>query len=270
VDNDPYPNDANGHGTHVASTIAEQTNNGYGLTGLAYGARIMPVRVLDAFGDGYPGQIARGIRFAANHKAQVINMSFNFGPTIESWQIPEVIRAIDYARKRGSVIVAAAGNEASSRVAYPARLQQVISVGATTENGCLAAYSNVGSGIDLVAPGGGSDADLPDDVNCLAGRVGRPIYQMTFRTGHVSDFDIGENYSGTSMATAHVSAAAALVIASGVVGAHPKPDVVQRRLERSARDLGAPGYDTRYGWGLVNAATATTRGKARRPLPLAP
>jgi serine protease len=264
VDDDAYPSDANGHGTHVASTIAEQTNNGYALTGLAYGARIMPVRVLDAVGDGYPSQIARGIRFAANHKAQVINMSFNFDPRVGSWQIPEVTNAIHYAHKRGAVVVAASGNDGVYGVAYPARTQNAVAVGATTEHGCLAYYSNYGSGIDLVAPGGGRDADLPGDVNCQAGRDGRRIYQLTFRPGSVSDFD-AEDYMGTSMSTAHVSAAAALVIASGVLGKHPKPDAVVRRLERSSLDLGATGYDTGYGWGLINAATATARGTARRP-----
>ncbi|MEN3313747.1 MAG: serine protease, partial [Actinomycetota bacterium] len=101
--------------------------------------------------------------------------------------------------------------------------------------------------------------------NCLGGRVGRPIYQTTFLGGRVADFGTAVDFTGTSMATAHVSAAAALVIASGVLGARPAPMAVERRLERTARDLGRPGYDTRYGWGLVNAATATTRGRADRP-----
>jgi serine protease len=269
VENDPYPLDENGHGTHVASTIAEQTNNGYALTGLAYGARIMPVRVLDASGSGYPSQIAQGIRFAANHHARVINMSLNFSPRTDIGQISDVTRAIDYAHKRGSLVVAAAGNNGTDGVAYPARAKHALAVAATTENGCLASYSDFGTGIDLAAPGGGSDANLPYDVNCRAGRVGRPIYQMTFRPGSFSEFGEAQD-TGTSMATAHVSAAAALVIASGVLGNRPTPDAVQRRLELTARDLGTPGYDTRYGWGLVDAATATTRGSPRRPLPIIP
>lgn len=265
VYNDPYPFDLNGHGTHVASTIAEQTNNGYGLTGLAYGVKIMPVRVLDAAGDGYPDEIARGIRFAVNHGAKVLNMSFNFDPRIGAAQIPQVIKALVYAYKHGSVVVAAAGNESLEQIAYPARGPHVISVGATTENGCLSNFSNYGLGVDLVAPGGGSDTPFADDPNCVGDRLGRPIYQMTFRAGHVSDFGPAEEYTGTSMATPHVSAAAALVIASGVVGARPNPLAVERRLEGTARDLGAPGYDTRYGWGLVDAGTATAPGAARRP-----
>jgi serine protease len=265
VDDDAYPFDLNGHGTHVASTIAEQTNNGYGLTGLAYGVRILPVRVLDAYGNGYPATIARGIRFAADHRAKVINLSFNFGPGVKAEQIPQVIRAIDYATKRGSLVVAAAGNGGIGEVAYPARAPHVFAIGATTEYGCLSSFSNVGSGLDLVAPGGGSDAYLTDDVNCRGGRAGRPIYQTAFVGSHVTDFGTAVDFTGTSMATAHVSATAALVIASGVLGTRPTPIAVQRRLERTARDLGRPGYDTRYGWGLVNASTATTRGRAQRP-----
>jgi serine protease len=265
VDNDAYPFDENGHGTHVASTIAEDTNNGYALTGLAYGARIMPVRVLDASGDGYPSEIAQGIRYAADHKASVINMSFNFDPRIQASQIPEVVKALAYARKRGSLVVAAAGNDGAAQVAFPARSSNAVAVAATTENGCLASYSNFGGGIDLAAPGGGSDASMLGDPNCEAGRAGRAIHQMTLRLGSLTDFSVSDDYMGTSMATAHVSGIAALAIASGAVGKRPKPDAVVRRLERSARDLGAPGYDTYYGWGLVNAGTATARGPARPP-----
>jgi serine protease len=266
VDGDPYPFDLNGHGTHVASTIAEQTDNGYGLTGLAYGVKIMPVRVLDAVGDGYPGVIARGIRFATNHGAKVLNLSLNFPPGVDAAQIPQVIRAINYANKRGSFVVAAAGNDGLDQLTYPSLAPHVVAVGATTENGCLSSFSNNGRGLDLVAPGGGSDSPFSDDLDCVAGRSGRPIYQMTFRAGRVTDFGPAEEYIGTSMATPHVAAAAALVIASRAVGVRPKPLAIERRLERSARDLGAPGYDTRYGWGLVDAATATAPGRAQRPL----
>jgi serine protease len=86
---------------------------------------------------------------------------------------------------------------------------------------------------------------------------------MTFRAPNVADFEVAESRVGTSMATAHVSAATALVIASGIVGRHPKPDAVLRRLERTARDLGVPGYDARYRRGLVNAGAATSRQSLR-------
>jgi serine protease len=257
VDDDAYPLDPHGHGTHVAATIAEQTNNGFGLTGLAYGVRLMPVRVLDANGYGYPEVIARGIRFAARRGAKVINLSLNFGPAVTREQIPEVLSALDYANRRGSLVVAAAGNSGAAEVAYPALAPHVLAVGATTENGCLASFSNHGVGIDLVAPGGGSDASLDGDPNCTARRYGRPIYQTTSRAA----FDL----IGTSMATAHVSATAALAIASGVLGVKPGPRALERQLLRTARDLGERGYDARYGWGLLNAAAATTpaRGAGR-------
>jgi serine protease len=257
VDHDSRPLDTNGHGTDVASTIAEQTNNGYGLTGLAYGARIMPVRVLDSAGDGDAATIAAGIRFAALHGAKVINMSFNFDPGVGAAQIPQVLAAIGYARRRGAILIAAAGNERASTVAYPARDPRVIAVGATTEFGCLSSFSNHGKGIDVVAPGGGSDAPLPGDPDCVAGRSGHSIYQVTLEWPSTRRFGIGLDFVGTSMATPHVSATAALVVATGAAGRHPSPQAVTARLERTARDLGTPGYDLDYGWGLLDAGAAS-------------
>lgn len=257
VDNDPYANDANGHGTHVASTIAETTHNGTGLTGLAYGARIMPVRVLDDRGEGDAATIARGVRFAARRGAQVINLSLEFSADVRAREIPQLLDAIAYAHKRGAVIVGASGNEADRAVAYPARANHVISVGSTTERGCLSDFSNVGTGLDLVAPGGGADAFL-EDPNCRPDAApGGNISQVTLIGKDRRRFGIPDSYQGTSMAVPHVSAAAALVIASGVLGAKPSPQAVERRLETTATDLGPVGRDTRYGAGLLNAAKAT-------------
>jgi serine protease len=145
----------------------------------------------------------------------------------------------------------------------------VIAVGATTVHGCLANYSSHGDGLDLVAPGGGTDAALPGDPTCQARRTGPPIYQITLAGHYLDHFDIA-GYMGTSMAAPHVSAVAALVVASGVIGSNPSPERIEARLEQTARDLGRPGYDARYGWGLVDAATATTPGAAERPLPAPP
>ena len=153
---DGTPDDQYGHGTHVASTIAESTNNGNALTGLAYGATIIPVKVLNRDGDGDEVSIAKGLRYAADRGAQVINLSFEFGgPTTRASEIPRIAAAVKYARRKGALIVGAAGNDTLGRVSYPAALPGIVSVGAVTEHGCLAEYANTGPGLDLVAPGGG-------------------------------------------------------------------------------------------------------------------
>jgi serine protease len=268
VSRDPYPYDRNGHGTHVASTIAESTDNGVGLTGLAYGVRVMPVRVLDDRGEGDAAVIARGIRFAARHDAQVINLSLEFSVDVRAAEIPELLDAIEYAHRRGAVIVGASGNEAYPLVAYPAKARTVIAVGSTTEHGCLSDFSNTGTGIDVVAPGGGADAALDGEPNCRPDDpAGHDIYQVTLEGRDRRRFGIPGGYEGTSMAAPHVSAIAALVIASGVVGRRPPPAAVEKRIEETTRDLGAAGYDRRYGFGLVDAAAATRPGAAAAPAP---
>src|SRR3712207_3712642 len=129
-------NDEESHGTHVTGTIAQKTNNARGVTGLAYGVKIMPLRVLDRDGNGHGSDIARGIRHATKRGADVINMSVEFDTSQRARDIPDVIRAINYAARKGVVMVAASGNEGISKVAYPARASHVISVGATTARGC--------------------------------------------------------------------------------------------------------------------------------------
>lgn len=256
VDNDTHPDDHNGHGTHVASTISEATNNGIGLTGLAYGARIMPVRVLDSIGEGDALAIANGVRFATRRGAHIINLSLEFSPEITSSEIPELLAAISDARRKGVLVVGASGNEGFRNVAWPARASNVLAVGATTERGCLSEFSNEGRGLDIVAPGGGQDASTTGEPQCKPSELGRPIYQLTL-TGSVRTFGLPGTYEGTSMAAPHVSATAALVIASKVLGSKPTPAQLTAHLKRTARDLGPKGYDTRYGAGLLDAAAAT-------------
>jgi serine protease len=261
VARNPFPNDRNGHGTFVASTIAEATNNGRGLTGLAFGARLMPVRVLDSQGEGEASTIAEGVIYAARHGAQVINLSLEFSPGVTASDIPELIEALRYAHRRGVLVVGAAGNEGHTAIAFPARAPTVISVGATTEHGCLAGYSNDGSGLTLVAPGGGADASLPGDPNCRPDLPpGRDIYQVTFTGSSPRVFGLPTGYEGTSMAAPHVTATAALVIASGVLGRHPTPTQITARLRATARKLGGPNDQALYGAGLVDAAAATAPG----------
>ncbi|HEV3321039.1 MAG TPA: S8 family serine peptidase [Solirubrobacteraceae bacterium] len=256
-----FPNDRNGHGTDVAGTIAEATNNGKGLTGLAYGVRIMPVRVLDSEGNGDAATIARGVRYAVRHGARVINLSLEFPGGITASDIPELISALRYAHRHRVVVVAAAGNEAHSAAAFPARAPNVIAVGASTEHGCLASYSNFGTGVTLVAPGGGPDANLPGDPNCNPDLAsGRDVFQVTFLGTSPRQFGIPGGYEGTSMATPHVAATAALIIASGVLGRHPTPAQVEARLIATARPLGGPSDSRLYGAGLLDAAAATAPG----------
>jgi serine protease len=259
VAGDRHPNDQNGHGTHVAGTIAQSTGNGVGTAGIAYRARIMPVRVLDATGAGDTLSIALGIRYAARHGADVINLSLEFDPAVRSAQIPDIVSALRYARRRGAVVIAAAGNQGNARVAYPARARNVIAVAATTNRGCQAEYSNSGAHVDITAPGGGADAanaDNPYDLSvCRPDLRGRYIYQQTF-LGSVARFGLPPGFEGTSMAAPHVSGVAALLIGSQLLGPSPSPLEVERRLESTARDLGTPGWDPRYGYGLLDAAAA--------------
>ncbi|HEX2085838.1 MAG TPA: S8 family serine peptidase [Solirubrobacteraceae bacterium] len=259
---DPFPNDENGHGTHVAGTIAESTDNRVGLTGLAYGASIMPVRVLDEEGEGDAATIADGVRFAVRRGADVVNLSLEFSTEVQAREIPSLLDALAFARRRGVLVVGAAGNEGDHILAFPARSSNVFSVGATTEHGCLSDYSNLGRNLDIVAPGGGGDA-LENDSNCRPDEVpGRPIHQLTFVGGSLRRFGLPGVYEGTSMAAPHVSAAAALVIASRVLGADPTPERVIAHLKATARDLGPRGVDKAYGAGLLDAAAATDPGSA--------
>jgi serine protease len=261
IDHTPYANDDNGHGTFVTGTIAEATDNRYGLTGLAFAARIMPVRVLNREGEGEARTIAQGVRFAVNHGARVINLSLEFSSNVTAREIPQLMRALRYAYRHDVTVVAAAGNEGHATIAYPARAPHVIAVGASTEHGCLATYSNDGPGLTLVAPGGGADADLPGDPDCRpADPPGRDVFQMTLDGSTPRAFGFPGGYEGTSMAAPHVSATIALMLAAHVLGRRPTVNAIAHRLRASARRLGDPGDAGLYGAGLLDAAAATARG----------
>jgi serine protease len=259
IDRDKHPNDVYGHGTHVAGTIAQATNNAEGAAGIAYGAKIMPLRVLDSAGSGDSVAIAKAIRYAARRKADVINLSLEFELDVMPSEIPEILAAIRFAHRRGALIVGAAGNGFGRKVAYPARADQVVAVGATTRSGCRSDYSNSGPDLDLVAPGGGVDAEPRTQQEldlCDPNSASDWIFQETFRGRGVRNFGLPRGYEGTSMAAPHVSAIAALVIATGKLGPDAGPDVVQSHIQATARDLGRAGVDGRYGAGLVDAAAA--------------
>ncbi len=224
---DDDPSDVGGHGTHVAGTIAQATNNGRGVAGMAPDATVMPVRVLGDDGSGSSWDVAQGIVYAVDHGADVINLSLGSPYPAAIYK-----QAIDYAVDNGVVVVAASGNEYATEVGYPAGFDGVIAVGAVGDDRRIASYSNTGSALDVVAPGG---------------TYGAGILQETVQHGSA-----GYQYlNGTSMASPHVAALAALLIEAGA-----EPDEVDDILADTSTDLGDPGWDEIFGHGLIDPVAA--------------
>ena len=238
------PTDGDGHGTHVSGTIAQRTDNGIGVAGLAYGACIMPVKVLDDSGSGTFADIAEGIAYAVEKGADVINMSLGVNARYNITTDPVMDPALNNAYANGVTVVCAAGNDGwRKNVSYPAIHPTTIAVGATDYTDARAPYSNYGRGLDIMAPGGNTLADVDGDG------YGDGVLQET-----KIDSDWGYYFfQGTSMASPHVAAAAALLIAQnpGIT-----PAQVRDKLTDSALDLGSSGYDSVYGHGLVQVADA--------------
>lgn len=226
--------DDNGHGTHVAGTIAQATNNSYGVAGIAYEARLMPLKVLSSYGGGTVADIAEAIKFAADNGADVINMSLGGGG--ESQLMKD---AINYAHNKGVVIIAAAGNENQNSASYPARYPNVFAVSALAPNGKKAPYSNYGAGVDISAPGGSDDGK---------------ILQATIDMDSKGE-EVFLGLQGTSMAAPHVAGVAALVKATGV----EQPDEIIKVISESARVIQDDGLNY-YGAGQLNAEAAVSLG----------
>lgn len=252
VEKDRIPLDENGHGTHVASTIAQTTNNRKGLTGIAFKARLIPVRVMDANGRGTTANIASGIRWAANRGARVVSMSLNFDCGVS---IPAIESAIKYAHRKGVILVGSSGNRSAQDCpSLPATARQVISVGGTTESGCVATYSFKSEAIDIAAPGGGSN-----QPGCPYRSRNRPILQVGMVAGDPDWFGIEPGWVGTSMAAAHVAGAAAAVIASKALPGKRGPSQVRQRLQGTARlpSFAAAESPSGFGAGIVDLGRAT-------------
>jgi len=242
IDNDSHPNDDDSHGTHLAGTIAQSTNNNLGVAGIAFNTTVMPVKVLGPAGGTYQ-QVADGIYYAVNNGAKVINLSLG-GPepstTLED--------AVAYAYNNGVTVVAGCGNDNASSCDYPALYDNyVVAVGATQYDENKVPYSNYGTGLDLVAPGGNTGVDQNND--------GQPdgVLQQAF--GNTLQ-DWGYYwYQGTSMSTPHVSGVAALLLAQDSTRT---PDDIRNILQTTAEDKGTTGWDQYYGWGIVDAYAALT------------
>ncbi len=222
--------DDNGHGTHVAGTIAQSTNNNYGVAGVAYSAKIMPLKVLSASGAGDIADIAEAIRFAADHDADIINMSLGGGGENKVMK-----DAIDYAHNKGVVIIAAAGNSNQNAASYPARYPNVISVSALDATGLKAPYSNYGAGVDISAPGGSNEKGL-----ILQETIDRQTGNATFK-----------GLQGTSMAAPHVAGVAALIKAAGVTD----PEQITQILKQSSRKMTEDPFN-HFGSGQLDAGEA--------------
>ena len=244
VNDDDHPNDDEGHGTHVAGTIAQSTNNSIGVAGVAFDTSIMPIKVLDSSGSGTYADIADGIYFAADNGAKIINMSL--GGTSGSITLEN---AVAYAYGKWVTIICASGNDGSATtVSYPAAYDAYcIAVGATRYDEAVAYYSNGGPSLDLTAPGGDITVDQNEDG------FADGVLQQTFGD-NPTDWDYWF-YQGTSMAAPHVSGVVALLIAHAVATT-PTPDEIREALQSTAEDKGSPGWDSEYGWGIVDAYAA--------------
>ncbi len=238
--------DQNGHGTHVAGTIGQCTNNNIGVAGMAPNVALMPVRVLDASGSGTMADAATGINWAVEHDADVINLSLGMeceGSTWPSCSQAIVNDAIDKATNHDVLIVAAAGNSNGSTPYFPANHPDVIAVAAVDYNRHRTWYSNRGDALTISAPGGDTNQDANHDG------YDDGVLQQTF-VNNKWDYYFLE---GTSMASPHVAGAAAL-LRSYVPGA--SREQVKQALIHTAKDLGAPGFDNLYGYGLLQTADA--------------
>ncbi len=223
--------DDNGHGTHVAGIIAAESND-IGVVGVAPGAWLYGVKVLDRHGSGWVSDVIAGIDWSASNGMQVITMSLGSGSNVQALH-----DAVDNAYNRDIVVVAAAGNDYGGAISYPARYSSVIAVTATDSSNKIASFSNIGTEAELAAPG-------------------VSVYS-TYKGGTYTTL------SGTSMATPHVTGTVGLLLATPIPIAYDSnsngkwdPPEVRNRLHDTAIDLGTTGWDQYYGYGLVNANNA--------------
>jgi serine protease len=267
--NNKNPLDFEGHGTHVSGTIGQLTNDGIGTAGVAFGVRLMPIKVLASLWDvllggssdvgGTDDDVARGIRYAADNGAKIINLSLG-GPG-PSGSSPVMEDAINYAVGKGVFIAIAAGNdfENGNPVEQPAeiasRVQGAVSVAAVDPASNHAHYSSSGTWVELAAPGGTDQGFSPPAYGYVWQQTFNFKYTDTFMSPPdqfvAPRFDVLAyvGYTGTSMAAPHVAALAAMLMQQGITS----PAAIEAALEKFATHLGDPGRNRLYGYGLVDA-----------------
>jgi serine protease len=249
INSSDHPNDDAGHGTFVAGVLASHQLNGGGVLGVAPDVTIMPIKVMSADGTGTDYDIAQGVRWAADHGAQVINLSVGAARTGTV-----LADAVSYAAGKDCVLVAAAGNESAATVSYPAAYPDCIAVGATVYDGTRAPYSNRGRSLEVVAPGGNVDQDLNHD--------GAPdgLLVQTFDPQQGFDSFDYAFIDGTSGAAPLVSGVAAMVRAAN---SDLSASDVRAAIRDSAFHLGPAGKNTEFGYGLVDAQAAVQAALAQ-------
>ncbi|GAB4539258.1 MAG: hypothetical protein Fur002_04040 [Anaerolineales bacterium] len=248
VEGDSAPQDGCGHGTHVAGIAAAAGNNAQGIAGIAWGVSILPVRVLDDNCGGTYADVASGLVWATDNGADVINLSLgSYTPSAL------LENATYYAYARGVAIFSAAGNDGIGSVLYPAAYDWVMALGSVDNASARAGTSNYGAALDLVAPG--------EDIYSTLPTYNGFLYRTLF--GKALNYD---SLSGTSMAAAQASGAAALLLSSGSA-CYSTPDQIYQALTNSAKDLGAAGYDNEYGYGLIQINNALGECPAAPPAP---